>query len=64
MFNPARTVLTPLKMRLERKGEMAETTATAEKTFPTSSVSTVLVKIDLRQKVAGFKWVTVRSLFA
>ena len=51
-------------MRLERKGEMAETTATAEKTFPTSSVSTVLVKIDLRQKVAGFKFVTVRCPFA
>ena len=40
--------LTPLNMRFDRKGETAATTATAEKTLPTSSLSTVLVKMDLK----------------
>ena len=35
-------------MRFDRKGETAATTATAEKTLPTSSLSTVLVKMDLK----------------
>lgn len=43
-------LITPLKTRFDKKGETAATTATAEKTFPTSSVFTVLVKMDLKPK--------------